>query len=303
MKKTLFLSTLFTLLVLFLGCLSSCKNPEKSYQVFESIAFDTTVTVKIRPQDDLDYTALFEKISSEILTIEKAASLYLSDSELSQLNQKGTLQASDEFIKILQIAIHAGDQTQGSFDISIQPLWDFYQGSTDFTSIEDALLLVNYQNITIHDGLVRLKPNMKLSFNGFIQGYVTDSVFQILTEAGVKSALINGGEYRALGQDYNSPWQVTITGDSGQELATLDLKDSEAIAVTAGYGYVFTESPTKSSHIFDPRNRKKINKKSTYVVHANNATNADIYATAAAIVDQSKWDTIKPPTAHLSVFE
>ncbi len=311
-STTLSLLSACLLSFILAACQSSSKDSHGGdYQVYRSIAFDTSITVQICDQEQIDFPQLFEQLSTRVFALEKAASLYLNDSEISRLNQHGRLNASPSFSHMLDTGIRAGEQTGGHFDISIQPLWDYYQGTSPFSTIDEVLKLVNYQKIKTQDStsddnqLVSLQPQMKLSFNGFIQGYLTDELYLLLKEAGVKNALINGGEYRALGKDYSEPWVVTITGENGEPLSEIELHDSEALAVTAGYGYVFSTPLANSqqpSHLFSPKNQQKLNTKATYVVKTTNATQADIYATLAAIVDESRWQQYQPTHAELFVF-
>ena len=284
--------------IYFLCFFCSCKNKSQGYEIFKTVAFDTEVTVKVAIQKGLNSDALFKKISARILELEKAASLYLDDSELSLLNKNGTLKASSEFLKMVRFAIKAGDETKGDFDVSIQPLWDFYQGKSKYSTIDEALHLVNYQNIKIENGTVILKPGMKLSFNGFIQGYATDVIYTILRSEGVQSSLINGGEYRAIGKDNGSPWKVTIRTKNGREVEELELADSESIAVSAGYGYIFlsqgdnSNTSRKQSHIFSPKNQTQVINNLTYVVKTNGenaASIADVFSTTAAVVGEEIW--------------
>lgn len=282
----------------FLLFLCSCKDKAEDYKIFKTVAFDTEVSVKVAIKEGLDNDRLFRKISNRILELEKTASLYLEDSELSLLNKNGRLTASSEFLKMIHFAIDVGNATEGNFDVSIQPLWDFHQGNSNYTSVDEALNLVNYKDIQVENQTVTLKPGMKLSFNGFIQGYTTDVIYKILREEGIKSALINGGEYRAVGTDNGSAWKVTIRAKNGVETVDLELTDGESIAVSAGYGYVFQsqsqndDTLINQSHIFSPKNQVKVLNSVTYVVRSNGvntASSADVYSTTAAVVGEDLW--------------
>ena len=276
--------------------LHSCSERVEPYCVFQTIAFDTEVTVQIGVQEGLHYDALFREISSRILELEKAASLYLEDSELSVLNKSGEKEASLEFLEIVRLAKKAGDETQGNFDVSIQPLWDFYQESSRYSTVDEALALVDYQKINIEGETVTLAPGMKLSFNGFIQGYVTDAIYRILREEGVESALINGGEFRAIGKDRDAKWKVAIRVRNGIEEEEVELADGQSLAVSAGYGYVFQSQNSNKkeiqSHLFSPKNQQPVENSLTYVVKSkgeNTAVFADIYATTAAVLGEELW--------------
>lgn len=288
MQRTkLILCLILPLCTLLAGCLRKEAN---QYQVFETVAFDTTVTVKICKQEGKDYTELLQQISDRILELEKLASLYLEDSEISQLNLTGSLvNPSAEFLELLHFAKQAGDDTNGFFDVSIQPIWEFYQGESEHETIEQVLALVDYRKIQIESDSVSLASGMKLSFNGFIQGYLTDSIYTLLSEANVQGALVNGGEYRALGQDFGEPWIVSIQTHSGVSVE-MTLADSQSLAVSAGYGYIFDQqSGGAQSHLFDPSNQRKTDIQKTYVVTATTAAEADVWATVIAVTPRSSW--------------
>ena len=59
---------------------------------------------------------------------EKAFSLFDENSEVSRLNKNGWINnASDEFVMLTKLSKQFNEETNGAFDISIQPLWELYE--------------------------------------------------------------------------------------------------------------------------------------------------------------------------------
>ena len=192
--------------------LPSCKRkPDEKLQTYTSVAFGTEVHFQTYGIDQ----ALFEKIAAATTTrlaqIDQLFSLYNPDSTISQLNRDGVLDGPPpEFLKLIRTAIAFGKKTEGLFDITVQPLWDFRQkwkqaslperANLEKQAWQKAVVLVDYRNIKTSEQRISFaKPGMAITLNAIAQGHATDEIRALLKQAGVKNALINIGEYAALG--------------------------------------------------------------------------------------------------------
>ena len=89
-------------------------------------------------------------------------------------------------------------------------------------------------------------PGMAITLNGIAQGYITDRVADLLRHEGFEQAMVDLGEWRALGRHPERP--SVACGDARRP--DIELADN-ALAVSSGSGTAF-EPSGQFHHIFDP---------------------------------------------------
>lgn len=102
-------------------------------------------------------------------------------------------------------------------------------------------------------------PAVALDFGGYLKGVALDRAAQILHAAGIRNALINiGGNVMALGSKNGTPWRVGIQHPrpatvGGAPLASLELRDGEALGTSGDYYRFFEVNGRRYCHLLDPR--------------------------------------------------
>jgi len=298
-------------LVVFVGFLlmvGGCKNVQKGgvrselSWVWSSIAFDVEIFVECPCLEEGSRERVAARLSKRTEEVERLFSLYISDSSLSLLNKRGVLNdAPNEFIELIDQCVGIGDQTSSLFDVTVQPLWEYYYNRVSEGKGEEEVLLggvlekVDYRNIITDMGVRSVgfkRDGMKITLNGIVQGYLTDQLIEVLKEEGVTSALVNAGEYRALGRDGSGElWGVGIvSGKLDRSIDVVELKDGEALAVSSGAGYTF-DIGGKSHHLFHPQNVFQSPSDRVIVVMADTAAVADALATSFAVCKEAEWNS------------
>jgi thiamine biosynthesis lipoprotein len=103
-------------------------------------------------------------------------------------------------------------------------------------------------------------PAVALDFGGYLKGVALDRAADLLKARGIRNALINiGGNVLALGSKGGIPWRVGIRHPRAEltgagVLATLELRDGEAIGTSGDYQRYFELAGRRYSHLIDPRN-------------------------------------------------
>jgi thiamine biosynthesis lipoprotein len=94
-----------------------------------------------------------------------------------------------------------------------------------------------------------------LDFGGYLKGVALDRAADILRQRGIANALINiGGNVMALGNKGGTPWRVGIQHPRlAGPLATLELRDGEAIGTSGDYQRYFMLDGKRYCHLIDPR--------------------------------------------------
>jgi FAD:protein FMN transferase len=231
------------------------------------------------------------KVRNEIERYERIFSLYRDDSEIARLNREGALtRPSPELIAVIDASQRLGTLSHGAFDITVQPLWRIYEAhfwsrqdvSPDIAarSADVARTLVDFRSVQAGSTGINLPPRMAITLNGIAQGFITDRVADLLRNEGFEHAMVDLGEFRALGKHpENRPWRIALR--SGENI---DLADN-ALAVSAGSGTPFERSG-RFHHIFNPASGQSASTVAEVAVIAPRAMIADALATAICVTGE-----------------
>ncbi len=98
--------------------------------------------------------------------------------------------------------------------------------------------------------------SVALDLGGFAKGWALDRVADMLHRRGIHDALINiGGNVLALGSKSGVLWTVGLQHPRKPvPMATIELKDGEAIGTSGDYQRFFEKDGKRYSHLIDPRN-------------------------------------------------
>lgn len=191
-------------------------------------------------------------------------------SEVTRLNQYiaagEPFQASPESAAIIRAARALSLQTQGLFDPGIGRLirlWGFQADQFDAkppsrdSVLREQSLHASIADLTISDSGVVTSANraVALDLGGYAKGWSLDEAAAILRQRGVKDALVDvGGNLLALGTKGAMPWRVGIQDPrKAGTLATLELRDGEAIGTSGDYERFYRSGGVRYCHIIDPR--------------------------------------------------
>ena len=197
-----------------------------------------------------------------IARIEDEMSLFRPTSALSQLNRTGVLyRPSPELLQILQLSQRVSKQSRGAFDVTVQPYWQLYaQAKSDGRlprpeELAKAQAQVGWQHMQVSVAQVTLtKRGMGVTLNGIAQGYAADRVRASLKRDGVPHALINTGEWAAIGlADGHRPWVLGVADPHrADQWLTRVAMHGLSLATSADDQCIFSDD-RKHHHIFNPR--------------------------------------------------
>lgn len=240
--------------------LSSCtaQNNANEYKTIEFFAMDTFIS--IRAYGDNAENAL-NLAKDEIVRIERLFSVTDQNSEIYRLNHEKSAEVSPEVVDLISFSNHISQKTDGAFDISIYPLVSLY-GFTlgDYhvpseAEIASALENVGYSNINIDENTVTIGEGMSLDMGAVAKGYCADAAAQILSDNGVKSAVISiGGNIKLLGDKNGAYFSVAVRDPANEQeyIGSINAKD-RAVVTSGSYQRYFEENGIKYHHIIDPQ--------------------------------------------------
>ncbi|MCX7166030.1 MAG: FAD:protein FMN transferase [Rhodocyclales bacterium] len=262
------------LLILFVAAslLVACGQPAPWRQ--ESYVFGTRVELLIAGVPEAQARAAGSRVLQEFDRLHRSYHAW-QPSGLSALNEAiaagRTHEVTAEFaayIREAQSVAAAGDHL---FDPGIGRLIALWGFQTDDIQPRlpdpDALNALVAQHPSIAD--LRVESNrvssrnksVALDFGGYLKGVALDRAAALLKQDGIANALINiGGNVMALGtrDAGGTPWRVGIQhprpqGVGGAPLATLELRDGEAIGTSGDYHRYFEVGGRRYCHLLDPR--------------------------------------------------
>ena len=194
--------------------------------------------------------------------VERQMSLFEPTSAVCQLNREGVLHhPHPDLVKVLQLAQQVSKRSNGAFDVTVQPLWLAWQGAQRAGRFPTAAELAaaraqcGWRGLAVSPKSIRLqKPGMALTLNGIAQGYAGDLARAALQAHGIEHALIDTGEWSALGQSPDAtPWTLGVANPrSASALIARLVTDGRAIATSSDAHCSFS-ADHRHHHIFDPR--------------------------------------------------
>jgi thiamine biosynthesis lipoprotein len=226
------------------------------------LGFGTTLSVQAAHEDADPLQRALDAAVALLQHLHGQMNLFDPASALSRLNRDGVLhQPPPELLAVLQRAQAISARSGGAFDVTVQPLWLLHarcaaEGRQP-TRVElaAARALVGWRGLQVAPHAVRLaRPGMAVTLNGIAQGHAADAVAALLRRHGIAHALVDGGEWAALGQSPRAqPWTLAVADprDPQAWLARLALQGG-CLATSADNPSCFTPD-FRHHHILDPR--------------------------------------------------
>ena len=278
------------------------------------VALGAQTEIILHDPDSERARSLIARCVAEIDRLEDIFSLYRPESALGRLNRAGRLRAPPlELVDLMATSQAFAAQTEGVFDVTVQPLWRLY--AAHFArpgadpdgpapeAIARARALVDYRSVEVGAAEIRFRrTGMAVTLNGIAQGYITDRIAALMADAGIGDVLLDIGETRALGHRPDGmPWRVGLRSAAHPDVVTarIDLAD-RAVATSAGAATPFVPGG-RHHHLFDPKRGRPARMAEQVSVIAPRATTADALSTALAIADQDATEAILARFATVSV--
>ncbi|MEW6512373.1 MAG: FAD:protein FMN transferase [Pseudomonadota bacterium] len=258
------------LVALLATVLAACGHPVPVAQ--EAYVFGTRVEVQVAGVSEaLGHAALGEVLRE----FDRLHRIYHAwqPSELTALNEAlaagKSHTVSDELASLIRTAQDLAQRSDYLFDPALGQLialWGFH--TDEFKPVlpdADALKTLiaakpSSADLVIAGNTVSSKnPAVALDFGGYLKGIALDRAAALLKARGINNALINiGGNVLAMGSKGEAPWRVGIRHPrielAGEGvLATLELRDGEAIGTSGDYQRYFELDGRRYSHLIDPR--------------------------------------------------
>jgi thiamine biosynthesis lipoprotein len=254
--------------------LTSCGHKELPTYEEQGYVFGTLVEVSIYGEEDAKARKAVTLVMQEFQRLHDLLHAW-KPSALSDLNAaiaKGeSREVTPEIAAMLKDAAQLSAQSEGLFNPSIGrlvKLWGFHADEYKAALPDEKQLAalvasrpqMNDLTFSPTSGggeIVRGKnPAVQIDLGGYAKGYALDRAAELLKQQGVRNALINiGGNVLAMGKHGERAWRIGIQHPRKPgPIATLELRDGEAIGTSGDYQRYFEYGGKRYCHLIDPRN-------------------------------------------------
>lgn len=219
---------------------------------------------------DRDSTVLTSEIDSILEKLDSSLSLYKPYSLISTFNEQREKICMDGHLqKVVEQSFDTYTQTNGLFDITVQPLveaWGFSfrkpEEYPDSLRVRALLSCIGTNKLFIKDNwLFKAKPCIRIDLDGIAQGYSVDVLADFLEQRHISNYMVElGGELRFRGkkQPSGEKMKIGIEAPGNNEFESSPLYkilcvDSGAITTSGNYRAFHEQKGKRFSHTIDPR--------------------------------------------------
>jgi thiamine biosynthesis lipoprotein len=240
--------------------------------------------------------ALIDKVKSLAINFDNIFNLQNANSEIVTLNKNKLLKnPSKDILDVINKAEQISNKTNGAFDVTVQPLWDFYHNHfikksnltpPSIKDIKEVTNTIDWKNIKIDSNSISLINNASITLNGIAQGWITDQIVKTLRDNKITNTLVDFGENYAAGNFENKrPWKIMLQGPNNIS-KTLNVSN-KAVATSGGYGTIF-EPSASYHHIFNPKTGLSSNRYKAASIVSDHAWLSDCLATSALLMPKNE---------------
>ena len=266
--------------LLFIACsllmLVSCA--QKEYRQNTNFVFGTIYNITYQSDRDLQ-----QEIEAELMKVDGEFSMFNPQSTVARINSgDSTVERSEMFNEIYQLAQTVSKETDGAFDITVAPLVNAWGCGFKHEQLPTPEQV---------DSLLQLRNQM--DFSAIAKGYGCDVVARLLESHGIHNYMVEiGGEVVVSGKNAKGDdWHIGITKPTedslnveGEMQTVLSITD-HAMATSGNYRNFYYQGGRKYAHTIDPRTGYPVQHSLlSATVLAENCATADAYATSFMVL-------------------
>ena len=286
----------------------SCKQGERQIQRVE-FAFDTVCSIQIFTNiEEKKVQTILDEAFAKLKQLENIFSPTLKESELYKLNENTSTEEipiSSELHYLIEESLHFAHLTFGAFNPCLAPLTKLWQplwkGEANIPSSEEiakALKNVDYTACTLQENAIIKPPYVKFDLGASAKGYATDCIKAILTEKGIKKAVIDlGGNVLVMQEDDDETKMKVgikspIVHESGRVAGYVEVKN-KAIVTSGNYERFFEKDGKLYHHIISSKLGYPVeNELRAVTIISENAMISDILSTSCFVLGGEKSKTL-----------
>ncbi|NQT95103.1 MAG: FAD:protein FMN transferase [Candidatus Omnitrophica bacterium] len=316
MKRSLLLVSSFFLVIVIIVIVAGSLFAKTEIETRAKMG--TFVEITLQGPKWQNFEGALDAAFSAIDKVERIASIYDKESEVSRLNQLAHVKptvVSDELFILISDSIKLSKASDGAFDITVAPLvklWREYRNRDSIPAvidIDNALSHVGYNRLRLDSTEQTVffeEKGVEIDLSAIAKGYAVDRAIEALRQKGFKSMMVNaGGDLYTFGKkNLFNKWRIGIINPKNKKGILKVLRISnEAVATSGGYEQFFTYKNKQYTHLINPKTGYPIEKIfSSVSVIAPNCTLADGIATAVAVGGEKSRKGIKQSYPEIEII-
>ena len=216
-------------------------------------AMGTGVEALLDVEPGLDDVLGLASVEREFRRLEALLTRFDAGSELSRLNAAGTLEAGDDLLAVVELALAARERTNGRFDPTVHDALDAAGYDRTFALLVGGSELAEPPprtagGVRVRGRRIELDPGVRLDLGGIGKGYAVDRAVAMLAPLG--PCLVNaGGDLAVAGIPEGGVWPVGVETPSGP--LTLGLA-SGGLATSGSDKRRWRAGDREQHHLIDP---------------------------------------------------
>jgi FAD:protein FMN transferase len=164
--------------------------------------------------------AALARVREEFERLEGIFSRFRRDSELSRLNETGSIEAGPDLRAVVELALAARERTAGRFDPTLHDAVVAAGYDRTFDELDEHAAAPpapdprKARDVSVTGRRIELGPGVLLDLGGIVKGYAADRCARQLAPLG--PCLVNaGGDLAVAGSRSAGPWPVAVDVPSG----------------------------------------------------------------------------------------
>lgn len=274
--------------------LTSCSKPPVQGQN-TSFSMGTAITTTLYGDDSSNIESGLAAVSASLDAVDKDISWRIDGSVTDIFNEQHEAVTGDRE-EVYRIALDVAEKSGGAFDPTILPvskLWDFggeNQRHPSQEEIESALLNVDYQAVSLNEGILKTENSSLLFELGAVgKGYALEAAANLIQREEVSGGILSAGSsILTFGtKPDGSLFNVALRDPRGTQedrIGVFSLTDL-SISTSGDYEKYFEEDGKRYHHILDARTGEPADSGLMSVtVISDNSTLCDALSTAGFIL-------------------
>jgi thiamine biosynthesis lipoprotein len=251
-------------------------------------AMGTTVEVLLEAAPSASVLAALAGARAEFERLEAVFSRFRAESELSRLNETGSIDASDDLREVVQLALAARRRTGGRFDPTLHDAVVAAGYDRSFEELDERAPAVTAEatrgrgQVSVRGRRIELGAGVRLDLGGIVKGFAADRCARRLSALG--ACLVNaGGDLSACGVRRAGPWPVAVRVPRLQLTLTLA---QGGLATSGRDRRRWRRDGEERHHLIDPYSgRPAAQAPLSVTVAADSATEAEVLAKSLFFAD------------------
>ncbi len=220
-----------------------------------------------------------------IATLDDILSDYKAESELSRITRLAVNQpvpVSDDLFRVLTAAQALSQKSGGAFDITLGPLTHLWRSARKAgqlpnpSNLAAAAARCGYRKMHLNAaaGTVSFdQPGMLLDAGGIAKGFAADEALQVLTNLGIRSALVAASGDLAFSDapPGERGWKIAVASQPGKVLVLTNA----AVSTSGDTEQHLDVNGVRYSHIIDPGTGIALTNRNCITVVARHGIEAD----------------------------